>query len=89
MGTIDKHLALQQALSTRTTLMARAQRINTEQKYPPHFRTFISINAPMTREELNAIDDIATEHGLLCNPFRTANVVTSITFSDTEEGRKD
>jgi hypothetical protein len=88
MGTIDKHLALQQALSKDTTLMARAKRINTEQKYPPHFRTFIAIGAPMTKDELRQIEDIAEAHGLLCNPFRTADVVTSITFADTEEGRQ-
>jgi hypothetical protein len=88
MNTIDKHLALQVALSSRTTLMSRAKRINTEQKYPPHFRTFIAIGAPMSKDELRSIEDIAEEHGLLCNPFRTADVVTSITFADTEEGRQ-
>jgi hypothetical protein len=86
MGTIDKHISLQQALATETTLLARAKRINIEQKYPPHFRTFVAIGASMTKEELRAIEDIAERHSLLCNPFRTAHVVTSITFADSEEG---
>lgn len=39
----------------------------------------------MERAELDAIEDIAQEHGLQSNPFRSGGLVSAITFTDTEE----
>lgn len=85
MESIAKHTALLTALSTKTTVTQRCKRINVEQKYPPFFRTFIAMQCTMERAELDAIEDIAQEHGLQSNPFRSGGLVSAITFTDTEE----
>lgn len=85
MNTIDKHTAVMTALAERTTLLQRCKRINIEQKYPPYFRTFVAVQQQMETTELRAIEDIATEHGLISNPFRTGMVVSAITLVDMDE----
>lgn len=87
MNTIDKHTALMNALTQRTTLLQRCQRVTIEQKFQPYFRTFVAMGSKMERQELNDLEDIATEHGLLCNPFRTPEGVSAITFVDMDEKR--
>lgn len=87
MNTIDKHVALVKALADKTTLLQRCQRFTVEQKFAPYFRTFVAMGSKMERDELNQLDDLATEHGLLCNPFRTPEGVSAITFVDMDEKR--
>lgn len=87
MHTIDKHTALMKALAERCTVLQTCKRINIEQKYPPHYRTFIAIQATMSREDLNKLEDIATEHLLECNVFKAGGMVSTVTFVDMDERR--
>lgn len=88
MNTFAKHVALVKALADKTTLLQRCQRFTVEQKFAPYFRTFVAMGSKMERDELNQLDDLATEHGLLCNPFRTPEGVSAITFVDMDEKRQ-
>lgn len=87
MNTIDKHTALLKALADKTTLLQRCQRFTCEQKFPPYFRTFIAMGSKMEKKELDELDALAEEHALLCNPFRTPDGVSAITFVDYDEKR--
>ncbi len=89
MNTIDKHTALIGTLAAKTNVLARAQRISIEMKYPPTYRTFVLVDAPMTAEDLANIDTIATEHGCDTNAFKAGGKVSTITFVDMDEKRSD
>ncbi len=89
MQTSVKHTALITALAARTTLLQKMQRLTVEQKNPPHFRTFVAVGREMTKDELDTIEAIATEHLLDCNPFRAGGKVSTITFVDMDERRED
>lgn len=85
MSTISKHLSFIAALDAAGDTVQRSGRISIEQKYAPHYRTFVLVGRDISREQLNSIDDVAVAHGLNMNPFRAGTDVTSITFTDREE----
>lgn len=85
MERIEKHLFFVKALNEKTDVVIRAARVTIEQKFAPYYRTFVLIDRAMSREDLNKIEDLATEHALNTNPFRAGSNVTSITFTDMDE----
>lgn len=85
MDTIDKHVVLMKTLAEKTTLLQVADRINIEQKRPPHFRTYVGIGKTMTKEAIRQVEDIADELTLTANVFRVADRVSAITFVDVDE----
>ena len=87
MNTIDKHTALLKALADKTTLLQRCQRFTCEQKFAPYFRTFVAMDQPMDKAELDSIEHLATELALDMNAFKAGGKVSAITFVDYDEKR--
>ena len=85
MHTVDKHMSLLRELSVKTTVLQLCERIQIEQKRPPHFRTYVAIGRDMEVDDVREVEDLAESLTLTANVFRVGNRVNAITFVDVDE----
>lgn len=85
MDSLNKQVELLKALHEKKCLVPNAGRMELKPDRNGYWRLYFGLNSQPSKEDLQAAEDLATQHSCVCNPFRKGAGISAVTFIDLEE----